>query len=127
MTFREWLKTWRYARVDQCRFGSQFAVPDDIADTRRAAWNLTDYRVAAVQGGTIWFNHRALGSVIAWTGGTPPRPIADIHNQERTLVSALFRNQILDFRAYWGELPDRDTTRIYWNRARHDAHATYRS
>ena len=64
--------------------------------------------------------------VLAWAGGSSPRPIGTIGRWERDIVTALFREQWNTFTAFWGSAPDHDTARIFWNRARHDAHATGR-
>ncbi len=63
----------------------------------------------------------------AWTGGTGPRPWSDVEGFERVYVSALFAEQVADWIECWGNMPEMDTARIFWNRARHDAHATARS
>ena len=59
-----------------------------------------------------------------WTGGTMPASVESLTRQERHLVSYLFRQQFSTFVDYWEEYPDRDTQRIFWRRARFDAHAT---
>jgi hypothetical protein len=62
----------------------------------------------------------------AWTGGTSPNPLAKINRFERETVRKLFREQFTTYANHWGEKPDHGTARIFWNRARHDAHATHR-
>ncbi len=68
-----------------------------------------------------------LGTLRAWTGGSRPAPLADLPADERKTVSAFFREQLADWRLAWGELPDADTLRTFWRRARYDAHATHRA
>ena len=63
----------------------------------------------------------------AWMGGTRPLPLTKISEQERILVSRLFREQIELFLGYWGDYPALDICRTFWRRARYDAHATFRS
>lgn len=59
----------------------------------------------------------------AWTGGSvPPKRYAD--PVYRQLRHRLFREQLVDWRDYWHDLPTADTCRIFWNRARYDAWAT---
>ena len=64
--------------------------------------------------------------IIAWTGGSVPAPLTQISTEERQLVSYLFHEQLNTWMNFWGDLPDKDTRRIFWSRARGDAHATYR-
>jgi hypothetical protein len=61
----------------------------------------------------------------AWTGGSCPKPIDTISQSERKTCRNLFREQVRDFMAYWGDMPS-DVLRIFWNRARFDSHATHR-
>ena len=70
--------------------------------------------------------------VIAWTGGSRPRRMLEISKEERRLRSILFRDQMKTIFEYWGDyrgLNDSvlDMARIQYNRARYDAHATYRN
>lgn len=70
-------------------------------------------------------------TIHAWTGGSRPKPLAQIDQSERTLVRALFRDQMRVMREYWGDYLGLnrsiwDTARIFWKRARYDAHATIR-
>jgi hypothetical protein len=64
--------------------------------------------------------------ILAWMGGSRPAKLSRIGMLERSTVSNLFREQFDTFRDYWGTAPDADTARLFWNRARHDAHATWR-
>lgn len=66
-------------------------------------------------------------NAIAWMGGSRPLKPTEISSAERSLVSYLFREQVATFNLFWGDMPTRDTLKTLWNRARHDAHATYRS
>ena len=63
---------------------------------------------------------------VAWTGGSPPPAYSYSPTARRLLISHLFREQVRTFAAYWSECPDMSTARIFWNRAKHDAHATMR-
>ncbi|QRM32684.1 hypothetical protein [Microvirga sp. VF16] len=71
--------------------------------------------------------HSELPGMTAWTGGTPPRPLSQIGRLERALCRREFRRQLLEYRSCWGGLPERHLARLFWNRARHDAHATCRN
>jgi hypothetical protein len=62
----------------------------------------------------------------AWTGGSKPLPILELGREERRYVSFLFREQLTIWHDYWGDYPNNDTRHIFWNRARFDAHATFR-
>lgn len=64
--------------------------------------------------------------VIQWMGGTPPRAPSEISPAEAGMQKFLFLEQVTVFRRYWGDSPDWDTLRIFYNRARHDAHASWR-
>ena len=61
----------------------------------------------------------------AWTGGSPPRPLASISLAELFDVGLLYAEQCQVYREAWGDVPE-DVARIFWGRARHDAHATHR-
>lgn len=63
---------------------------------------------------------------IAWTGGSSPHPWRDLTGDERRTVKQLFREQLWSFGEYWRECPDKAIRALFWNRARHDAHATHR-
>jgi len=69
--------------------------------------------------------HRIINPT-AWTGGTPPAPLMTIDRAERSMLKFFFGDQIIDWRNYYNDDPPRDVLRIFWNRARHDAHATRR-
>lgn len=62
----------------------------------------------------------------AWTGGSNPKPLLGLDGDERALVSKLFRDQFILYFTFWKDKPTRDTLRIFWRRARYDAHATFR-
>jgi len=64
--------------------------------------------------------------VKAWTGGSAPAGLLEISREERELVSYLFQEQMTTWNQGWGGWPDKDTRRIFWNRARYDAHSTFR-
>jgi len=63
---------------------------------------------------------------VAWTGGSRPPCYAVSPTARRLLISHLLREQVRQYAAYWSECPNLDTVRIFWNRAKHDAHATIR-
>lgn len=63
--------------------------------------------------------------ILAWMGGFRPLPYPEISQEEKALVSILFREQCEIYSCYWGDLP-KDMRRLFWNRARYDAHATFR-
>lgn len=60
-----------------------------------------------------------------WTGGSAPKPLSEISKAERATVKASFREQCETYREFWNDLPIH-IVRIFWNRARHDAHAQHR-
>lgn len=64
---------------------------------------------------------------IAWTGGSRPRPLLELTKGERTYVSYLFRQQMSTWLDFWFAPMPLDVARIFWKRARYDAHATYRN
>lgn len=63
---------------------------------------------------------------IAWTGGCRPRPLSEISTDERATVKRLFREQAEVWTDYWCETLPFDIGRLFWRRARYDAHATFR-
>lgn len=64
---------------------------------------------------------------IAWTGGSMPADFGTVSDLEQHLVYALLTAQLAGYRAFWGAEPSDDVKRVYWNRARYDAHATVRA
>jgi len=64
---------------------------------------------------------------VAWTGGSEPAPIRWVSTPERVYVYKLFRADIAVWEEYWKEKVPADVRAIFWNRARGDAHATYRA
>jgi hypothetical protein len=62
----------------------------------------------------------------AWTGGSAPLPVNQLCPDELRLVVFLFREQLQEYLEYHGVFADLDTMRVFYNRARHDAHATWR-
>ena len=64
---------------------------------------------------------------VAWTGGSQPPPYNTTTRGHKLLISRILREQIHDYMTAWRTGPDLDTIRIFWNRARHDAHATIRA
>ncbi len=70
-------------------------------------------------------------TIIAWTGGTRPAPLAQLSRDERPMVRLIFRTAMNTVWGYWGDYRgiDRsvlDQARTQWKRARYDAHATFR-
>lgn len=64
---------------------------------------------------------------IAWMGGdSAPKELRKISRDYRNIITFFFREQLRDFSDFWKELPDMDTTRIFWKRAKADAWSTYR-
>jgi len=61
-----------------------------------------------------------------WMGGSRPRPINQVTGAERRYITTLFKEQCRIFRNFWGDLP-KDMRRLFFNRARYDAHATFRN
>lgn len=58
MTLAEWAEKWPYL-VREHPSGAMHTPDTTIATTVRSlAWQLTDYRVSSVAGGTIWFTKR---------------------------------------------------------------------
>lgn len=64
---------------------------------------------------------------IAWMGGSRPRPLRDLPFDEREYVNYLFRQQMRTWSTYWFAPVPGDIARIFWRRARYDAHAAYRN
>lgn len=60
----------------------------------------------------------------AWTGGGYPGPGFRPTQAFRLIRSALFREQVRDWRRGWGDCPSADTLRLFWKRAHADAYAT---
>lgn len=65
--------------------------------------------------------------MIAWTGGSRPKKLADISQDERQFVRKLFKDQLQTWCGFWDSKADLDLCRVFWNRARYDAHATFRN
>jgi len=64
---------------------------------------------------------------IAWMGGSTPPPDLYKNCQDyRDLTLLFYEEQVSDFAEYWGDMPDQDTKKIFWNRATGDAWSTYR-
>lgn len=64
--------------------------------------------------GGQWYNCKA------WTGGQAPVVNASVRMARR----AFFRLQVNQWRSFWQLAPHRDTMRIFFKRATHDAFAT---
>ena len=64
---------------------------------------------------------------VTWTGGTNPGKFKDITEIERAYVHELFQAECAVWIDYWKTrtIPV-ETRNIFWNRARNDAHATFR-
>ena len=66
---------------------------------------------------------------IAWTGGSAPRPVPDISVEEYQYAMELYFADREEFRAYWKDYglgDEKEYNDMFWNRARHNAHATFR-
>jgi hypothetical protein len=63
----------------------------------------------------------------AWMGGSQPPAYKFSPRARRLLISKYFREQLQDYIYYWQSLPPVSTARIFWNRAKHDAHASIRA
>jgi hypothetical protein len=65
---------------------------------------------------------------VAWTGGSSPAPYDEISDLEREYVEKLFDEQADLWLDHWSEteLPE-DVQATFWQRARYDAHATFRA
>ena len=64
--------------------------------------------------------------LIAWTGGSAPPSGFPRNDSEKVLVVVMYLDQLSVWFGFWGDLPDSDTARIFWNRAVHDSWATVR-
>lgn len=63
----------------------------------------------------------------AWTGGDGPRPLRECSAEERAYARKLYRAECRVWCDFWGrDGYELDVARVFWNRARHDAHATFR-
>ena len=69
---------------------------------------------------------RTIEDHVAWTEGSSPTALSTICDEERKIVSFFFRDQVTTWTSYWNEPIPRDICRIFWRRARYDAHATMR-
>lgn len=65
---------------------------------------------------------------VAWTGGSRPALFEDIEDTaEGRYVHRLYAADLRLWQDYWGEeIVPHDVRSIFWNRARGDAHATFR-
>lgn len=63
---------------------------------------------------------------IAWTGGSSPRPMQEIGVEEYAYAMELFFEDVRIWEDYWNEPINKGANEIFWNRARGDAHATFR-
>ncbi len=68
----------------------------------------------------------AAGALRSWTGGDRPATYQSIGSGERLTVRAFFREQMGDWLAYHGGPVSREIRKLFWARARYDAHATHR-
>lgn len=62
----------------------------------------------------------------AWTGGSRPNPIHKISLEELNYITYLFNNDVQEFESFWKEKATEDVKKRLWNRARYDAHASFR-
>ncbi len=63
---------------------------------------------------------------VAWMGGSSPRRWGKLSSMERQLVKAYYIEQHDMWVKFWAEELPREQSRIFWRRARGDAHATMR-
>lgn len=65
---------------------------------------------------------------VAWTGGSSPRPVMELSEAEWEYAKKLYVDDLDTWRSFWQEdtVPV-DIRNIFWGRARHDAHATFRA
>ena len=63
----------------------------------------------------------------AWTGGSAPHAYGELSEVERALCVLFYSDQVDTWQDYWHEAPDAGLRRLFWDRARADAHATVRS
>jgi len=63
---------------------------------------------------------------IAWSGGSPPKPLKNVSPEERAAARKLYAGQTGEWQKAWGDKPPKDVKRTFVSRARHDAHATHR-
>jgi hypothetical protein len=61
----------------------------------------------------------------AWTGGDRPCKYSTLTKREKYIVSEVFRDYVCTYVKRWGNI-EPDMVRLFWSRARYDAHATYR-
>lgn len=64
--------------------------------------------------------------VCSWSGGSMPHPLDRIDLTEALLAWRLFLEQSRYWLKYWTDTPLPCDFAIFWNRARYDAHSTYR-
>ena len=63
---------------------------------------------------------------VTWMGGSPPRPFPEISVEEYQYAMEIYFDDVRIWEDYWSERVSRDLADLFWNRARHDAHATFR-
>jgi hypothetical protein len=61
----------------------------------------------------------------SWTGGSYAAGIQEVPADEFLLILELYREQVATWEKYWGDKPDNAMKKLFWNRARQDAHATF--
>ena len=65
---------------------------------------------------------------VAWTGGSSPRLTVDVSHDEWEYIKKLYAEDLDTWRSFWQEdVVPLDVKDIFWNRARYDAHATFRA
>lgn len=70
--------------------------------------------------------------IIAWTGGTAPKKLLECSEDEQVLRSFIFKENMKIVFHFWGDYRGLNEScwqmaRIQYNRAKYDAHATFRN
>ncbi len=64
---------------------------------------------------------------VTWMGGSVPRPYPEVAGSpEGAYVARLFQDEVNVWESHWGDKCAVDMRKVFWGRARYDAHATYR-
>ena len=61
---------------------------------------------------------------VVWMGGDRPGAYSATNANEKRLCTVFFRMYCADYFSGWNECPTIEVARVFWKRARHDAHAT---
>lgn len=64
---------------------------------------------------------------VAWMGGSSPRPYPQVAGTpEGAYVIKLFEADLKIWEDHWQDKAPSEVRNLFWGRARHDAHASYR-